>query len=123
VDLSNICISYHECDEHWLKTLQTHVDIIKASIPTESGAGSTAATTKYDDGQIVQALNVVATACEDAKADRVCNAKKFLGAQAVHNLASKHLRTENIKVLETDLEAIRVRFQISVVVNVAVPHD
>ena len=104
VDLSTICINYHECDDHWLKSMQPHVEVIKAMTATGSEAGGK----KYDEQQIVEALQAIILACNDANSDRICNAKKFLGGQGTHNLISRLLAGDDTKTIQAGLDAINV---------------
>lgn len=101
VDLSNICISYDECDDHWLEGVAAQVDVISSAV----GDGKPEALASFEVEPVITALKAITAFCTGEAVDRVRNAKKLLAARqalnAVANLWARDVRELVIEAMRT----------------------
>lgn len=86
VDLSNICVSYHEGDEHWLHEVDNQLETLAACLENGSKDDLPA---DLNQGQALTALRALQTALTDANTEKASNAKKLIGSKQTVNMIAR----------------------------------
>jgi hypothetical protein len=102
VDLSNICISTCEHDDHWLEDVTVHADALAAAV----GDGKTEL--PYDREVVLGAMRALQAACKDPQPEKAANAKKLLTSKNVVNRLGNLLAKEDVEVVMEALRTVQV---------------
>ncbi len=92
VDLSPICVAYHEHDEHWLATVDAQLTALTACL--DNGALDTLPAA-FAPAEALAALQALHAALTDPDADKAGNARKVLASKQAVNVVARLWQCED----------------------------
>ena len=106
VDLTNICISFDECHDHWLEEVASQVDALASLI--EDGQKEELPQS-LDREAVLSGLRGIHAYATDPKPDRALNAKKIFASKQTINLVAKLWASQEKDIVMLAMETAQVQ--------------